>query len=345
MKRHLVNKFDKKKLPALPKVSFDGRIVVVLTENVAQKAVDFLLTQKLLGIDTETRPSFTKGKQYKVALLQVSTYDTCFLFRLNHLGNSPAVQKLLQDTSVPKIGLSLHDDMKSLSKRITFEKGLFIDLQDIVSEIGIEDKSLAKMYANIFGGKISKREQLSNWEADVLSEKQKRYAALDAWACIKIYEEYIRLKETGEYELEIIPEEIPTAQTTVVTTEENNLEQAIPQTPAEETLSDKTEEESDSKKAAEEIASDKTAEKTDSKKATQGTTSKKTVKSTTSKTTLNKTTKSATSKTASKKTTKSTTSKKTADETTPEGSSSVKRSKKSGSKSKESVANSHAKAS
>ena len=80
-----------------------------------------------------------------------------------------------------------------------------------MKELGIEDLSLAKLYANLFGMKISKREQLSNWEADVLSEKQKRYAATDAWACINLYEEYLRLKETHDYELEIVS---PPAQTT-----------------------------------------------------------------------------------------------------------------------------------
>lgn len=102
---------------------------------------------------------------------------------------------------MPKIGLSLHDDINSLSKRILFKKGWFVDLQDIMKNLGIEDMSLAKLYANIFGQRISKREQLSNWEADVLSEKQKKYAATDAWACIKLFEEYMLLMESGDYEL------------------------------------------------------------------------------------------------------------------------------------------------
>lgn len=208
MKKHIVNKFNKKLLPDLPRVVFEGRIEVVFTEEVAEKAVDYLLTQSILGVDTETRPSFTKGCHYKVALLQVSTHDICFLFRMNRLKNSPAIKRLLEDTTIPKIGLSLHDDILSLHKRIAFKPGLFIDLQKEVKNIGIEDMSLAKIYANIFGQRISKREQLSNWEADVLSDKQKCYAATDAWTCINIYEEYCRLRATGDYELEIIPEPV-----------------------------------------------------------------------------------------------------------------------------------------
>jgi ribonuclease D len=82
-----------------------------------------------------------------------------------------------------------------------FETGYFIDLQNHVREIGVEDLSLQKLYANFFGQKISKRERLTNWEADILNDKQKQYAATDAWACIMLYEELMRLEETGDYEL------------------------------------------------------------------------------------------------------------------------------------------------
>ena len=100
MAKHITNKFDKKLLPTLPRALFDGRIIVVLDEKTSEKAVDFLLSQDILGIDTETRPCFTKGHHYKVALLQVSTHDTCFLFRLNFIGSSPSLIRLLEDTHV-----------------------------------------------------------------------------------------------------------------------------------------------------------------------------------------------------------------------------------------------------
>lgn len=206
MKKVILNKFDKKRLAELPRVLFDGRIIVVLTPGETDKAVDYLLSKPLLGIDTETRPTFKKGQQHKVALLQVSTKDTCFLFRLNHTGMTPAVIRLLEDVSVPKVGLSLHDDLLSLHKRAEFTPGNFIDLQNIVGQFGIEDMSLQKLYANIFGQKISKRQQLSNWEADVLSDPQKKYAATDAWACINLYEELNRLSLTGDYVLKTVTE-------------------------------------------------------------------------------------------------------------------------------------------
>ena len=201
MKKTIYSKYDKSRIGTLPRVLFEGRIVVVLTERDAEKAVRYLLSQPILGIDTETRPSFKKGQTHQVALLQVSSYDVCFLFRLNQLGMSPSVKRLLEDRRVPKIGLSLRDDLLSLHKLGDFNAGYFIDLQDHVREIGVEDLSLQKLYANLFGQKISKRQQLSNWEADILSDKQKMYAATDSWACIMIYNEIIRLKESKDYEL------------------------------------------------------------------------------------------------------------------------------------------------
>lgn len=201
MKKIIYSKYDKTKIGTLPKVSFEGRIVIVITEKEAEKAVDFLLSQSILGIDTETRPSFKKGHINEVALLQASTHDVCFLFRLNLIGMSAAVIRLLEDTTVPKIGLSLRDDLMMLGKRAEFSKGNFIDLQNHVKEIGVEDMSLQKLYANFFGQKISKRDRLSNWEAEILKDKQKIYAATDAWACIMLYEELLRLKQTSDYEL------------------------------------------------------------------------------------------------------------------------------------------------
>jgi len=201
MKKTIFSKYDKAKIGALPRILFEGRIVVVLSESEAGRAVDYLLSQPVLGVDTETRPSFKRGQFHQVALLQVASRKVCFLFRLNLLGLSPAVKRLLEDTTVPKIGLSLRDDLMMLHKLGDFETGRFIDLQDRVREIGVEDMSLQKLYANFFGQRISKREQLTNWEADILSDKQKGYAATDAWACMMLYDELLRLEETNDYEL------------------------------------------------------------------------------------------------------------------------------------------------
>lgn len=201
----LKDKYDKKQINSLPRVQFEGRIITILCESDAEKAVDYLLNQDILGMDTETKPSFKKGNSHQVALLQISDENTCFLFRLNRTGITTSIKRLLEDCTVPKIGLSLHDDIRALNKRSEFTPGTYIDIQDEVKDIGIEDMSLQKIYANIFGQKISKNQQLSNWEADSLSEAQQRYAATDAWACIQIHKELNNLKKSGDYILEHTP--------------------------------------------------------------------------------------------------------------------------------------------
>lgn len=205
--RILYSKFNKEAIHELPQVLFTGRIIVITSEKKAEKAVDFLLKQSILGVDTETRPVFRKGQSYKVSLLQVATHDTCFLFRLNILGITSSIKRLLENTETKMIGLSWHDDLLALHKRSDFKKGKFIDLQDIIGDLGIKDLSLQKLYANIFRQKISKRQRLTNWNNETLSEKQKQYAATDAWACIQLYEEIMRLKVSGDYQLVEVEEE------------------------------------------------------------------------------------------------------------------------------------------
>ena len=207
MKKLIYNKFDKLTIPSLKRVEYSGKIIVIYTTSEAEKAVDFLLSQPLLGLYTETRPAFSKGRHFKCALLQVATPSQCFLFRMNQIGMCPAVARLLADTKVTKVGLAWNNDLLSLKELGAFETGSFVDLQQLVREIGIEDQSLVKIYANLFGQRISKAERLSNWERDILKDSQKIYAAIDAWACIRIYEEVMRLKEEGDYELVIRPEE------------------------------------------------------------------------------------------------------------------------------------------
>lgn len=201
MIKQLNEKYDKALIAGLPQAQFGGRIEVVVSQYEAERAVAYLSQQPLIGIDTETRPSFRRGQHFTVALLQVSTREICFLFRLNHLGLARPLRELLEDRRVTKVGLSLHDDVHALSQLGTFTPRGFIDLQDHVREVGVEDMSLQKIFANFFHRRISKTQQLSNWEQDILSDKQKLYAATDAWACILLYEELQRLKLTGEYQL------------------------------------------------------------------------------------------------------------------------------------------------
>lgn len=171
----------------MPAALFQGRIIVIHSTADVEKAVNYLKSFPIVGIDTETRPSFAKGRTYDVSLLQISTEDTSFLFRLNYIGMPQALIDLLQDARQLKVGLSLKDDIHSLHRKHSFEPQGFLDLQQYVKTLGIEAQSLQKIYALLFGEKISKSQRLTNWEADVLTDRQKGYAATDAWACIRIY--------------------------------------------------------------------------------------------------------------------------------------------------------------
>lgn len=175
---------------------FAGKIYVIDTLPDADKAIRHLSKHAILGFDTETRPAFKKGSVHGVALIQLSTEDVCFLFRLNIIGFPKSLITLLSDPDILKIGLSVKDDFTSMGRRMQFNPDGFIDLQKIVNKHDISDISLQKIYALLFQKKISKSQRLSNWEAETLTEAQQKYAALDAWACLKIYKE---LYSTGKH--------------------------------------------------------------------------------------------------------------------------------------------------
>lgn len=181
-------KITKEEIAELPVIEYEGRIITIQSPEEADKAVDYLSTFKVLGFDTETKPAFKKGVVNKVALLQLSTPDTCFLFRLNMIGMPESLAKLLANDHVLKIGLSLKDDFAQLNRLCGITPKGFVELQSFVKPFGIADNSLQKIFAILFQQKISKKQRLTNWAADILTDAQKKYAALDAWACLSIYD-------------------------------------------------------------------------------------------------------------------------------------------------------------
>ena len=173
----------------LPRKEFDGEIFLIDTLDKLDQAMPILKGENLLGFDTETRPSFKKGKNYEVALLQLANADRAFLFRLNHIGIPDALKDLMEDPNVLKIGLALRDDLAGLKRLDSFEPAGFIDLQDMASENSVPHNGLKKLAAKFLKYRISKSrsKRLSNWEADRLGPKQVRYAATDAWVCYELY--------------------------------------------------------------------------------------------------------------------------------------------------------------
>ena len=173
---------------ALDSAHFDGEIIVVERDEQIQDVCRDLSAQKIIGFDTETRPSFKAGVTNKVSLLQLSTYDRCYLIRLNKVKFSNKVLSLLQRSDIMKIGADVAGDLRSLGKLRNFTPRGFVDLQSEVQKFGIEDKSLRKMSGIVLGKRVSKAQRLSNWEAQSFTDQQKIYAATDAWVCLKIYD-------------------------------------------------------------------------------------------------------------------------------------------------------------
>ena len=185
--QHISNE-DTAKLPA---VLFDGPIVIVDDEKQVEAACRDLASSPVLGFDTETRPSFKAGVTYRVALLQLSTPRRCYLFRLNRMRFEKQLVKLLENKAILKIGADVAGDLRSLRQIRHFRDGGFIDLQTIAPQWGIEEKSLRKLSAIVLGQRVSKAQRLSNWEAATLTDKQKLYAATDAWVCTAIYDKLL----------------------------------------------------------------------------------------------------------------------------------------------------------
>ena len=189
-------KLSKEELEQFPIVEFTGNVFVINDfEEAARAVAEIRSANTLIGFDTETRPSFQKGVSHKVALVQLSVENTAYLFRMKKMGGmGPDLTSLLSDPNCIKVGLATNDDFNNLKKwdANIMPKGM-IEIQGLVKKYGIEEMSLAKIYGLLFGLKISKRQRLTNWEADTLTEKQMSYAALDAVACVEIYNELLTM--------------------------------------------------------------------------------------------------------------------------------------------------------
>jgi ribonuclease D len=183
--RESISKEEVNELPILEYQ--DRKIILVDTLLKLRDAIESLNKEKVLGFDTETKPSFVKGQRNKVALLQLSTESTCYLIRLNLLGMQNSLVELLSNEKIIKIGISLKDDFSMLNRRRNFKPAGFVDIQSVIGRFGIKDMSLQKIYAIMFNKKISKSQRLTNWQAPNLTIQQQTYAAIDAWACMDIY--------------------------------------------------------------------------------------------------------------------------------------------------------------
>lgn len=185
----LKKSISKEELAELPLTAFGGDIHCIDSKEEVFPAVEYLMQHEIIGFDSETKPSFKKGIINNVCLLQLSTDDHAFLFRLHKIGMCHHLAGILSDPDIIKVGVGIHDDILGLKKLKHFKENGFIELQSIAKEIGVENYSLKKLSGIVLGGRISKRQQVSNWEQENLTQAQKLYAATDAWAALAIFNE------------------------------------------------------------------------------------------------------------------------------------------------------------
>ena len=212
----------------MPLGSFPGKIQVIDRNGLDfVRAIAYLGTQRIIGFDTETRPVFSPGQHHNhVALLQLSGAERAYLFRVGTMGMRKLLCAIMSNPRILKVGAAVHDDVRGLQYYQKFEAKGFIDLQKIAYEWGIRDKSVKKLAANILGVKISKSQQLSNWEAEELSPAQQMYAATDAWVCREMY---LKLLKSEKHPL--TPEELNPPQPQPAP--QPKKEEAAPAAPAE----------------------------------------------------------------------------------------------------------------
>ena len=196
-----IHHISKELLQWMPLAAFEGEVIVVDQEDQIADAVSYLSRQRTIGVDTEARPSFQRGIHYPTALVQIATHERCYLFRLTHIGMPQALADIFANPDICKVGLAFKDDINGLRRRRNFVPANCVDVQSLVARYGILDLGLQKIFAICFGKKISKTQQLTNWENSHLTPDQARYASTDAWATLLIYEDLLSHEPLADKEV------------------------------------------------------------------------------------------------------------------------------------------------
>ena len=185
---------SKKELKLLPLLQFEAKIIVITSEDSLESALDELKGHAIIGFDTETRPSFKKGEYHPTSLIQLATDNKCFLIRILNTGLTDPLIEFFENDDILKIGIALHDDLKDIKKLRQFQSRGFIDLNVTATKMGMDNIGAKNLSGIFLKGRISKNQQTSNWENQILTEAQQIYAATDAWVCLKVYQEILRLQ-------------------------------------------------------------------------------------------------------------------------------------------------------
>lgn len=199
--RYQTHHISKELLQWMPIAAFEGEVIVIDKPEQVEDAVRYLGKQKTVGVDTEARPSFQRGIHYPTALVQIASHERCYLFRLTHIGMPQELADFFANPDICKVGLAFKDDINGLRRRRNFTPANCIDIQKLVAQYGILDMGLQKLFAICFEKKISKAQQLTNWENSHLTPEQARYASTDAWATLLIYEDLLKHEQLSQDEV------------------------------------------------------------------------------------------------------------------------------------------------
>ena len=178
----------KKSIRELPILTFQGKIQVVDTAEKVEDACIDLASSRILGFDTEKKPAFKKGEYFHPALVQLSNEETSYIFQIHKTGFTDPLKAILEDNQIAKLGVAISDDLKDLNRLSSFQPEGFVELADMAKEKEIPYYGLRNLTAFFLNKRLSKGQQVSNWENDPLTEKQLLYAATDAWVALRIYE-------------------------------------------------------------------------------------------------------------------------------------------------------------
>ncbi|WP_425391903.1 3'-5' exonuclease [Ekhidna sp.] len=192
MNSRFAEHITKEDIRALPLLAFEGEIHTLDSEEECNRAIQQLRKFDVVGFDTEKKPTFNKGEYNHTAMVQLSTMENAYLFRLNNMGYPTSLFNYMADESILKLGISIDDDLKDLNRARKFKPKNFTDLNDVVKELGVKHMGVKKLAAIFLDSRISKNQQVSNWEAEKLTPSQEKYAATDAWICLAIYKKLLR---------------------------------------------------------------------------------------------------------------------------------------------------------
>jgi len=171
----------------LPILRYDGPLHVCTTATDLVTAADAIRLERVIGFDTESRPTFRKGPAHPPCLVQVATATAVYLFQLNRLNCTTVLTEIFENPQIRKVGIAIGRDLSELQKLFPFQSTGVLDLGDVAKKNGLEQTGIRNLAGLFLHRRITKGAQTSNWAAPELSPKQLTYAATDAWICRELY--------------------------------------------------------------------------------------------------------------------------------------------------------------